>query len=453
MVPSGTITVMPAPGPDPKRLAWFQDLKFGLFLHWGPYSQKGCLESWPLVWKDRSWSNPAIQTREQMEAFRREYAALPKTFNPLKFDPSAWARLAKMAGMKYVVFTTKHHDGFAMFDTRLSANRITHPSVPFSRNPRANVAKEVFNAFRAEDLAAGAYFSKPDWSHPAYWEPGKFAEDRNPTYDPAAEAANWGSYRDFVQGQIRELMTGYGRIDMLWLDGGWVRPPKQDLGLDRIVTEARARQPWLLVANRTGKEFEDYLTPEQKVLQQADPEHVWESCMTMGRKWAYDPADTYKPARELLHTLIDVVAKGGNLLLNIGPAPDGTLPPVAAARLEELGEWMSVNFESIHGTRPLAPYREGEWAFTRRGETKYAIWMQPEGVATVPATIRIPKIEPGAEERVSFLGARGSAPLSWKRVGDGIEAEIPERTRALLPCRYAFAFRIAPSERRGVRVR
>lgn len=442
---------MPAPGPDPKRLAWFQDLKFGFFVHWGPYAQKGCLESWPLVWKDRSWSNPGVETREQMEAFRREYAALPKTFNPVKFDPSAWARLAKMAGMKYVVFTAKHHDGFAMFHTRLSENRITHPAVPFSKSPRANVAKAVFDAFRAEDLAVGAYFSKPDWSHPAYWEPGKFAEDRNPTYDTAVEPAKWARYREFVQGQIRELMTGYGKIDMLWLDGGWVRPPKQDIGLDRIVTEARAKQPWLLVANRTGGEFEDYLTPEQKVLQQADVEHVWESCMTMGTKWAYDAKDTYKSARVLLHTLIDVVAKGGNLLLNVGPAPDGSLPAEAAARMEELGEWMSVNFESIHGTRPLAPYRSGEWAFTKRGATKYAIWMTPGDA--VPAVLRIPGIRPGEEDRVSFLGARGSAPLQWKASGDGVEVEIPEKMRSLLPCRYAFVFRVAPSERRGVRVR
>ncbi len=438
-----------APGPDPKRLEWFRDLKFGLFLHWGPYAQKGCLESWPLVWKDRSWSNPSIQTREQMEAFRREYAALPGTFNPVRFDPSAWARLAKIAGMKYVVFTTKHHDGFAMFDTRLAASRITAPSVPFSKHRRANIAKSLFDAFRSEDLAVGAHYSKPDWSHTAYWEPGKFAEDRNPTYDPQADPARWAGYVKFVHEQIAELMSDYGKIDMLWLDGGWVRPPKQDIRLGEIVAAARAKQPWLLVANRTGKEFEDYLTPERKVLQAPDLENAWESCMTMGAQWSYKADDVYKPARQLLHTLLDVVAKGGNLLLNIGPGPDGQLPAAAVARLEELGEWMSVNFESVHGTRPLAPYREGEWAFTGRGQTRYAIWLVPEGKDAMPATVRIPKLRPAAEHRIWLLGARGSAPLQWTVSGDGISVTVPERIRSLLPCRYAFVFRTAPSERRG----
>jgi alpha-L-fucosidase len=435
--------------PDPARLAWFQDQKFGLFVHWGPYSQKGCLESWPLVWKDRSWSNPAIQTREQMEAFRREYWALPTTFNPERFDPSAWARLAKMAGMKYVVLTTKHHDGFAMFDTKLSDYRVTHPSVPFSKHRRANIARELFNAFRAEDLAVGAYFSKPDWRHPDYWEPGKFAEDRHPTYDPQADPAKWSRYAAFVQGQIRELVADYGRIDILWLDGGWVRPPKQAINLAKIVADARAKQPWLLVANRTGGEFEDFLTPEQKVSQTPVLDKAWESCMTMGAQWSYSANDTYKPARTLMHTLIDVVAKGGNLLLNIGPGPDGQLPPPAVARLEEIGEWMAVNFECVHGTRPLAPYREGDWAYTRRGDVSYAIWMPPND--EVPAELAIPKLAVPEGARVMFLGARGSAALQWTRSGEGIVVKIPDRARTLLPCRYAYAFRVSGRERQGVR--
>lgn len=185
-----------------QRLEWFQDQKFGLFLHWGAYSQLGCIESWPLVWKDRSWGNPSIQTKQEMQAFRDKYFALNTTFNPTAFAPQQWAQLARRAGMKYVVFTTKHHDGFSMFDTRMTDYRITARDVPFSDDPRANIASQVFNAFRAEGFGIGAYFSKSDWRTPYYWKPGVFAEDRNPNYDTAAEPERWAKFVEFVHGQI-----------------------------------------------------------------------------------------------------------------------------------------------------------------------------------------------------------------------------------------------------------
>jgi lysophospholipase L1-like esterase len=217
------------------RLEWFQDLKFGFMMHWGAYSQMGCIESWPLVWADRKWGNPSIQTREEMTDFRKRYFALAGTFRPVAFDPRAWAAAAQDAGMKYVVFTTKHHDGFSMFDTKQTGYKAP-----------GNITHQVFDAFRSRGFGIGAYFSKPDWHHPDYWSPETFPEDRNPNYDTLAQPEKWNRFRDFVHGQIRELVTGYGPIDILWLDGGQVRPPKQWLP-----KEAASGADWFVLVSDT----------------------------------------------------------------------------------------------------------------------------------------------------------------------------------------------------------
>ncbi len=384
--------------PDPevaRQLERFQDRRFGLFLHWGPYSQLGCIESWPLVWADRKWSNPTIRTREEMIAFRERYFALPRTFNPTAFQPRDWASAAKRAGMRYVVFTTKHHDGFAMFDTRLSDYRITAPDVPFHTHPRANIAKAVFDAFRAEGFGIGVYFSKSDWRTPYYWKPGVFAEDRNPNYDPQAEPERWAKFVEFVHGQIEELLTGYGKVDILWLDGGQVRPPKQDIQMERLVAMARQRQPGLIVVNRASQGlFEDYRTPEQEVPERPLLDHVWESCLTMGTQWSFKPDDTYKSAREIIHLLAKIVSRGGNLLLNIGPQPDGRLPAEAVSRLEEVGRWMAVNGEAIHGTRPVTPYAAGNVVFTAKSRARYAICLAAPEQLRLPERIPLPGVAP-----------------------------------------------------------
>jgi alpha-L-fucosidase len=423
-----------------RRLEWFQDLKFGLFLHWGAYSQLGCIESWPMVWEDRNWSNPAIHTKEEMVEFRKKYFALNRTFNPVAFDPDAWAGYAKAAGMKYVVLTTKHHDGFSMFDTRQTDYRVTAPQVPFSRDPRANIAFEVFRAFRAKGFGIGAYFSKSDWHSPYYWRPDVFALDRNPNYDTAADPERWAKFVGFVHGQIRELMTGYGNIDILWLDGGQVVPPKQDIQMEKLGAMARSYQRDLIMVNRdAGDAFEDYLTPEQKVPDKplARP---WESCITMAKQFSYNPNDVYKSTHELIHMLVNIVAKGGNLLLNIGPSPEGTLPDTAVSRLKEIGAWMAVNSEAIYGTRPIAPYRDGRCALTRKGNAVYAIYLADEGENTLPRQIRLASVHPAAGSSIRLLGS--PAELSWTRNGEGTIIDVPDALRKSPPSRDAFVFQL-----------
>jgi alpha-L-fucosidase len=422
-----------------RRLEWFQDQRFGLFLHWGAYSQMGVIESWPLVWADRKWSNPRIQTREEMVGFRKKYFALNRTFNPVAFDPADWARVARRAGMKYVVFTTKHHDGFSMFDTRMTDYRITAPEVPFSKDPRANIAREVFNAFRKQGFGIGAYFSKSDWHSPYYWKPDVFAEDRNPNYDTAAEPERWAKFVAFVHGQIKELMTGYGKIDILWLDGGQVRPPRQDIQMDKLVDMARGYQPELIVVDRTvGGKHENYRTPEQEVPEKPLP-YTWESCLTMGKQWSFKPDDSYKSTRDLIHLLVDVVAKGGNLLLNIGPGPDGRLPATAVSRLEDIGDWMAINAEAIHGTRPIEPYKDGKVAFTRKGQTVYAIYLAAKDEESLPEQIRFGSLKPRAGSSVSLLGSK--ATLTWREEPSGVVITIPEQARTATTGRHAWVVR------------
>jgi len=319
-----------------ERLEWFQDMKFGFFTHFGMYSQWGCIESWPLVEEDK-WARPDdlkawTDRGKDIEKFRRDYWALNKTFNPVSFDPDAWAAAAKDAGMKYFVFTTKHHDGFTMYDTRLTDFSITGKDCPFHGDRRADVAKKLFNAFRKEGFGIGAYFSKADWHHPDYWSPDAPAKTRNPNYDTLKNPDKWARFVKFVHGQIEEIVSRYGRIDILWLDAGQVRPPKQDIQMDKLAAMARGYQPNLLIVDRTvGGKYENYRTPEQEVPQKP-LDYPWESCITMGKQWSYKPDDKYKSARELIHLLVDVVAKGGNLLLNVGPQPDGQLPSPAQDR-------------------------------------------------------------------------------------------------------------------------
>ena len=247
-----------------QKLDWWQDQKFGLMMHWGTYSQWGVVESWSICSEDQPWCsrNGADYTQ-----YKKDYEALANTFNPQQFNPQPWVDAAKYAGMKYLVFTTKHHDGFCMFDTKQTDYRITGPQVPFHNDPRANVTKVLFNAFRDQGFGIGAYFSKPDWHSPDFWAPEWATPDRCTNYDTNKHPDRWQKFKDYTYNQIEELMSDYGKVDILWLDGGWVRPDStiteevrswgyripdypQDIDMPRIASMARSHQPGLLVADQ-----------------------------------------------------------------------------------------------------------------------------------------------------------------------------------------------------------
>ena len=437
----------PAADQETDPLVWekldrFQDWKFGFMMHWGIYSQWGCIESWPLVEADK-WARPDdlpawTERGKDFPRFFRDYVALNRTFNPQKFDPGKWVAAAQGAGMKYVVFTTKHHDGFCLFDTKQTDYRTTHPSCPFHTNAKADVVKQVFDAFRAQGFGIGAYYSKSDWNHPGYWSPEWPHPDRNVNYDTKKYPEKWATFVDFTHNIVRELMTGYGPVDILWLDGGQVRRPQQDIDMPRLAATARSHQPGLIVVDRTvGGRYENYLTPEQEVPEKALP-YIWETCMTMAGQWSYKPDDKYKSTRDLIHLLVNIVAKGGNFLLNVGPDPNGQLPAPALERMEQIGRWMQVNGKAIYGTRPVPPYKVGPVCLTRKGERLYAIYLAEEGQTAPPAQIRIAPIQ--AAKSVRLLGSPDALP--WTVTPEGLSISVPESVRQSPPCEYAWALEI-----------
>lgn len=440
-----------------QKLDRWQDLKLGLLLHWGPYSQWGIVESWSLCSEDEDWCRRSM---DDYGAYKKAYEALQTTFDPVGFDPERWARAARDAGMRYVVFTTKHHDGFTMFDTRQTDYRITSPRTPFSVNPRADVTRAIFDAFRAEGFWVGAYFSKPDWHSPDYWWPYFATPDRNPNYDLKRYPERWARFVAFTHAQVEELMTGYGAVDILWLDGGWVRTlteaeirermnrpdyrfmrlQSQDIDMPGLVAMARTHQPGLIVVDRAVPgPHQNYLTPEARVPDEAVP-HPWEVPMPMATSWSYVPDDPYESPRELVHMLVDVVAKGGNLLLNIGPGPDGRWHAAAYDRLAALGAWTAVNGEGIYGTRPMEPWSEGKWRLTRTPDgAVYAFYLADEGETEFPGHFAMTGVRPAPGATITLVGT--DVALTWEPAGSGFVATVPADTSP--PAEHAWALRIS----------
>lgn len=412
-----------------EKLEWFQDQKLALMIHWGIYCQLGIVASWALSDKDDDWSRHQVNWTDDGEKFKEQYYALNKSFNPIRFQPEEWAQTAKDCGFKYLILTTKHHDGFCLWDTRYSDYKVTAPDCPYHVSEHADLVKSMFDAFREKGLGIGAYFSKADWHTPYYRTPelpDPNPSDRGPMYSPAAEPERWENFVQYTKNQVLELCEGYGPIDILWFDAGWVCASNgQDIRLGEIVDEARKIQPGILSVDRTvGGPYENYVTPEMCVPE--EPLGVpWESCLTLGADFTYEYADRYKSPRELVNTLVGIVAKGGNLALNVSPQPDGRIPVDAMDSLRGLGEWLKVYGEAIYGTRVCAPYQSGNISFTRKGDAVYAIRLFPVAQESVDSKLFIPYA--GKASKVTMLDS--GEDVSFVPGESGITVTVPAGRR------------------------
>ena len=362
------------------KLKHWQDQKFGVLMHWGLYSVPGIVESWSICSED--WI-----VRERKPTYEEDkawYWSQKDSLNPVNFDPGKWADVMKKAGMKYMIFTTKHHDGFCMFDTKYTDFSIAHG--PFGKDPRHNIAKEVFDAYRNKGFMIGCYFSKPDWHSKWFWNPYYATPNRRINYKKQQHPDWWQNYRKFTQNQLNELTTDYGNIDILWLDGGWITG--DEIGLDTILVDARKRNPGMISVDRTirGKN-ENYQTPEQGIpAKQLDI--PWESCITLSHAWGWTPNAKFKSPNKVIGILSEIVAKGGCLALGVGPKADGTLQPEVVNTLLKIGSWLNKNGQAIYSTVNAAHYNDGKVWFTadKNGKTLYAIYALEDG-EKAPKTI------------------------------------------------------------------
>ncbi|UJH90734.1 alpha-L-fucosidase [Antarcticibacterium sp. 1MA-6-2] len=421
-----------------EKLSKWENQKFGMLIHWGIYSVPGIMESWNLNSEDWIERDSTIAYND----YKKWYWNLDKIFNPVNFDPESWADAAEDAGMKYVVFTTKHHDGFNMFDTQQTDYKITNG--PFQNHPKANVAKYVFEAFRNKGFMIGAYFSKPDWHSQYFWWDKYATPNRNANYDIEKYDWRWNKFKEFSFNQISELMHDYGSIDILWLDGGWIRPKEtvndevrawgapipeasQEIDMPKIAEMAREAQPGIIFADRTVHgPYENYQTPERKI-PETKLDVPWESCLPLGNNWGYVPNDPLKSPTTVIHNLIEVVAKGGNMLLGVGPKPDGTLPYEVVNILEKIGNWLDKNGEAIYHTNAIDNYQDGNVFFTENGKKLYAIAVF-EDESQLPGTISWSKNLPSEKAKITLLET--GEKVRYKIKGNKLEVVIPQKIRS-----------------------
>ncbi len=409
-----SLSSLGAAAPDERNAAarqWFQDAKLGLFVHWGVYSllEKG------------EW----VMDRDKLPI--REYAKLPPRFNPARFDAESWVKLAKGAGARYITVTAKHHDGFCMFDSKLTDYDIVE-ATPY----RADPLKMLADACRQQGIKLFFYYSLLDWHHPDYFPPGKTGHTAG-----REGRGNWKQYVAYYQGQVRELCTRYGEIGGIWFDGWWDRPEADwDLaGTYRMIHEL---QPGALVGNNHHVDpmpGEDFQMFEQDLPGEnaagfnkagVAGRLPLETCLTINDSWGYNAADQhYKTAEQLIRALVGAAGRGANLLVNVGPLPDGTIAPEQSERLLKLGRWLSVNGPSVYGTRagPIAPERWGVSTVRRDPAAQvYLHVLNPD----VESPIILKK---EVASWAAYLFGKETA-LKLRQVGGGTALELPRDARS-----------------------
>ena len=408
-------------GAGAQRTEWFRQAKFGMFIHWGPYSVASVEASWPIMKPEPQWN-----------ITEADYVQLYKSFNPVQFDPRAWVKLAQDAGMRYMVFTTKHHDGFCMFDTGLTTYKITR--TPYAQDVTAMLARAAHDA----GMPLGFYYSPPDMNHPGFRDTSKPVKD---TWRGDPTRPQWATYLHYMDAQLRELLTGYGPVALIWFDG--LNDQEKYKGAE-VLDLIHQIQPATLVNNRLGVAG-DFATPEQFIpdriptkadgdalqgvakpdgsasnsVPAADDFQPWETCMTINGTWAYNKNDTqYKSTKDLIWDLVDVASKGGNFLLDVGPTPEGTIQPEFFERLQAVGKWMKVYGDSIYGTTygPLQNLSFGKT--TAKGKTIYlhVLNWPTDGTLNVP----------GLKERVAQITVLGDKKkLHWRQADEKLEIQVP----------------------------
>ena len=359
-----------------QNLHSWQDLKFGVLLHWGLYSVPGIVESWSIC--DEDWITR--DTTRTYQQYMDWYFSLADEFNPTQFNPVQWADVCSEAGMRYMIFTTKHHDGFCMFDSNETDFTIARHA--FRNDDRRDVLKHVLDAYRNRNFVVGTYFSKPDWHSQDYWWDVYGKKGRNVNYSTKQHPDRWSRFKQFTYCQLDEILSRYGKVDILWLDGGWVWPGNrgQDIDMPRIAQMARSHQPGIIIVDRTiHGPYENYQTPE-RTIPETQLDYPWESCIPLSDDWGYVRNPRWKSAGKVIATLVEVVAKGGNLVLGIGPTPEGTIQPDVVERLKKIGRWLRLNGKAIYGTCPTNHYHEGNLWFTasKDGKSHYAIYLPKE---------------------------------------------------------------------------
>jgi alpha-L-fucosidase len=408
-----------------QRMEWWKDARFGMFIHWGPYAVFAGEYQGKTVTGGAEWIMYTLKIPVG------EYEKVARTFNPVDFDAEKWVKTAKEAGMKYIVITSKHHDGFCMWHTKLTDYNIVDYT-PFKRD----VLKELADACKKEGMKLGFYYSIMDW------------------HNPLAHGDSFPKYREeYMKPQLKELLTNYGDVAVLWFDGEWISEWTEEQGKD-LYNFVRNLQPDIIINNRVGKgrkgmegmnkgeEYAgDFGTPEQGI-PSGKSNFAWETCMTMNGTWGYSDHDNrWKSPERLIHNLVDIVSKGGNFLLNVGPDALGNIPEPSVERLREMGTWLTVNGEAIYRTRAFRYYKEGEgirYTMSKDSSTIYPVLLEWPGEQVV-----LESVLPDEEAGIRMLGL--DEPLRWKiNVNRDLAIDIPSRLQEEKnrPCRYAWALRV-----------
>ena len=417
-----------------ERMTWWRNAGFGMFIHWGAYAVPAGVHQGTDVPGAAEW----LMSTARVPV--RDYEPYTHQFNPTRFDAAEWSRTAKAAGMNYVVITSKHHDGFCIWDSNVSTYDIMD-AAPFRRD----ILKELSDACKAEGIALGFYHSIMDWHHPD--AQGKDYGNGNPA------GADFASYRDtYLKPQLKELIEKYDPA-ILWFDGEWIPEWTEEQG-KALYQYVRSLKPDILVNNRVGKgrqgmqgmnaepdDVGDFGTPEQEVLATGSSAIDWESCMTMNDSWGFKIHDeNWKSAETLIHHLADIAAKGGNYLLNVGPTAEGLIPAPSVERLKEMGDWLRINGEAVYRTRMWQTFQEGESIryTAKAGNQVYAIALSWPG-----SSLTLKSVRPVKGSKIYLLGY--SKPLSWTfHPRNGLDIRIPDELQdpSARPCAQAWAFSI-----------